>query len=292
MWEARGGGPVDGVLAVDPYALKAILAATGPVTVEDGTTVSAEDVVPFVLHDQYIDESINEPGRAERQDRLADVAAAAVDALAGRVDAATLVEELMQAAYHRHVLAWSNVPEEQRGWEAGGIDGELDRQSTLVSLVNRGCNKLDWFVDVSASLEFAPTPQGREGTLRVVVENRTPPGQSSYIAGPQPRCGVSAAGEWLGFLSVHLPGAVGNATVRGAQPVVDGRDGPTRLVAANLFVAPGQRAESVVRFSAPTDVVAVDVEPSGRARPVRWRVEDRRFGDDQHHTVELDDDRR
>jgi hypothetical protein len=57
-------------------------------------------------------------------------------------------------------------------------------------------------------------------------------------------------------------------------------------------VAPGQRAESVVRFSAPTDVVAVDVEPSGRARPVRWRVEDRRFGDDQHHTVELDDDRR
>jgi hypothetical protein len=91
---------------------------------------------------------------------------------------------------------------------------------------------------------------------------------------------------------VHLPGAVGNATVRGAQPVVDGRDGPTRLVAANLFVAPGQRAESVVRFSAPTDVVAVDVEPSGRARPVRWRVEDRRFGDDQHHTVELDDDRR
>jgi hypothetical protein len=183
------------VLAVDPYALKAILAATGPVTVEDGTTVSAEDVVPFVLHDQYIDESINEPGRAERQDRLADVAAAAVDALAGPVDAATLVEELMQAAYHRHVLAWSNVPEEQRGWEAGGIDGELDRQSTLVSLVNRGCNKLDWFVDVSASLEFAPTPQGREGSLRVVVENRTPPGQSSYIAGPQPRCGVSAAGE-------------------------------------------------------------------------------------------------
>jgi Protein of unknown function (DUF4012) len=292
MWEARGGGPVDGVLAVDPYALKAILTATGPVTVEDGTTVSAESVVPFVLHDQYIDESIDEPGRAERQDRLSDVAAAAVDALGGSVDAATLVEELMQAAYHRHVLAWSAAPEEQAGWEASGIDGELDAQSTLVSLVNRGCNKLDWFVDVSARLEFAPTPQGREGTLRVTVDNRTPPGQSSYIAGPQPRCGVSAAGDWLGFLSVHLPGRVGNVTVEGAAAVVNGRDGPTRLVAANLLVPRGQQVESALRFQVPSDVVAVEVEPSGRARPLTWRVDDRRFGDDQHHTVELSDDNR
>lgn len=292
MWEARGGGPVDGVFAVDPFALRAILAATGPVTVEDGTTVSAEDVVPFVLHDQYIDESIDEPGRAERQDRLADVAAAAVEALDGPVDAARLVEELMQAAYHRHVLAWSSVDEEQRGWEASGIDGELDPQSTLVGLVNRGCNKLDWFVDVSVRLEFAPTPQGRQGTLRVAVENRTPPGQSSYIAGPQPDCGVDAAGEWLGFLSVHLPGRVGDATVEGGRLVVDGRDGPTRVVAANLLVPRGQRVESVLRFDVPSDVVSVEVEPSGRARPMTWRVGDRRFGDDQHHTVALTTDRR
>jgi hypothetical protein len=287
MWEARGGGKVDGVLAVDPYALKAILAATGPVTVEDGTVVSADTVVPFVLHDQYIDESINEPGRAERQDRLSDVASAAVDALGGKVDAATLVEQLMQAAYHRHVLAWSSVPDQQQGWEASGIDGELDPQSVQVSLVNRGCNKLDWFVDVSAELEFAPTPEGREGTLRVTVENRTPPGQSSYIAGPQPACGVTAAGDWLGFVSVHLPGRVGDAGFEDGGLVVDGKDGPTRLVAANLSVPRGQRVESVLHFSVPTDVVAVEIEPSGRARGVHWQVGDRRFGDDQHHNLEL-----
>ena len=292
MWEARGGGPVDGVLAVDPYALRAVLAATGPVTVEDGTTVSADEVVPFVLHDQYIDESIDEPGRAERQDRLSDVATAAVDALAGAVDAVTLVEELMQAAYARHVLAWSAAEEEQAGWEASGIDGELDAQSTAVSLVNRGCNKLDWFVDVSARLDFAPTAEGREGTLRVVVENRTPPGQSSYIAGPQPSCGVTAAGEWLGFLSVHLPGRVGQAGFEGGQVVLDAQDGPTRLVAANLRVPAGQRVESVLRFEVPTDVLAVELEPSGRARPVTWRVGERRFGDDHHHTVDLATDRR
>ena len=42
----------------------------------------------------------------------------------------------------------------------------------------------------------------------------------------------------------------------------------------------------------PSDVVAVSVEPSGRAHPVTWQVEDRHFRDDQHHTVELADDRR
>jgi hypothetical protein len=292
MWEARGGGPVDGVLSVDPYALRAVLAATGPVTVEDGTSVSADSVVPFVLHDQYIDESIDEPGRAERQDRLSDVAAAAVDALGGPVDAVALAEELMQAAYHRHVLAWSSAADEQAGWEASGIDGELDPRSTMVGLVNRGCNKLDWFVDVRADLSFAPSPEGREGTLRVTVDNRTPPGQSSYIAGPQSRCGVDATGDWLGFVNVHLPERVGRIEVEGAAAVVDGRDGPTRLVAANVLAGAGRQAEVVVRFAVPSDVVAVELEPSGRARPVTWRVGDRRFGDDRHHTVEVAADRR
>jgi hypothetical protein len=292
MWEARGGGPVDGVLSVDPYALRAILEATGPVTVEDGTTVSADDVIRFVLHDQYIDQSVNEPGRAERQDRLSDVATAAVDALGGQVDAVTLVEELMKAAYNRHVLAWSSVEEQQGGWEASGIDGELDPQSAAVGLINRGCNKLDWFVDVSATLEFDPTPEGRQGTLRVAVENRTPAGESSYIAGPRPQCGVAAAGDWLGFVSVHLPGRVGTAEFEGGQKVLDGNDGPTRVVAANLLVLAGQRGEVVLRFEVPSDVVAVEVEPSARARPVSWRVDDRRFGDDRHHTVELEEDSR
>jgi hypothetical protein len=96
----------------------------------------------------------------------------------------------------------------------------------------------------------------------------------------------------LGFVNVHLPGRVGRITVEGAGAVVDGRDGPSRLGAANLLVQRGQQAEVVVRFDVPSDVVAVELEPSARARPVTWQVGDRRFGDDRHHTVELAADRR
>src|SRR5207302_11444582 len=44
MWQAIGKPAVDGVLLVDPVALKPVLAATGPVTV-DGASVTADNVV-------------------------------------------------------------------------------------------------------------------------------------------------------------------------------------------------------------------------------------------------------
>jgi hypothetical protein len=80
--------------------------------------------------------------------------------------------------------------------------------------------------------------------------------------------------------------------VQGAQVIVDGSDGPSRLVAANIAVARGQRVEAVVRFEVPSDVVDIELEPSGRARPLTWRVGLRSWSDDRQHTVSLVGDRR
>jgi Protein of unknown function (DUF4012) len=44
MWEAVGGERVDGVIAVDVTALRALLAVVGPVTLSDGTVVDSENV--------------------------------------------------------------------------------------------------------------------------------------------------------------------------------------------------------------------------------------------------------
>ncbi|CAN5424061.1 hypothetical protein BH18ACT1_BH18ACT1_02190 [soil metagenome] len=291
MWEATGGGPVDGVLALDPYLLEAVLAATGPVVAE-GDPVSADSVVPFVLPDPYINESIDEPGRAERQDRLSDVAAAATDALSKDVDAVTLAEQLIEAANGRHLLAWSKVPEEQAGWESAGLDGELDSNSMLVGLVNRGCNKLDWFIDVAASFDVETVAGEREGVLRVAVQNSTPPGESSYIAGPQPDCGVRAAGDWLGVVSASLPGVVGAARVEKGDVAVDGEDGRTRVVASNLVVPRGQRVERVIRFELPLSVRRVRVEPDARPRSIAWRAAGRTWQDGEGRTITLPPDAR
>jgi len=271
--------------------LEAVLAATGPVVAE-GDPVSADSVVPFVLHDQYINESIDEPGRAERQDRLSDVAAAATDALSKDVDAVTLAEQLIEAANGRHLLAWSKVPEEQAGWESAGLDGELDSNSMLVGLVNRGCNKLDWFIDVAASFDVETVAGEREGVLRVAVQNSTPPGESSYIAGPQPDCGVRAAGDWLGVVSASLPGVVGAARVEEGDVAVDGEDGRTRVVASNLVVPRGQRVERVIRFELPLSVRRVRVEPDARPRSIAWRAAGRTWQDGEGRTITLPPDAR
>ena len=43
LWAAVGHPPVDGVVAVDPHMLKAILEATGPVATPDGERGSDDD---------------------------------------------------------------------------------------------------------------------------------------------------------------------------------------------------------------------------------------------------------
>jgi hypothetical protein len=47
-----------------------------------------------------------------------------------------------------------------------------------------------------------------------------------------------------------------------------------------------------VRFEVPSEVVDIQLEPSGRARPLTWRVGQRSLSDDRQHTVSLAGDRR
>ena len=60
MWKALTGQQVDGVLALDPVTLQALIAAEGPVTV-DGVELNADNVVRYILHDQYKDAQSTDP---------------------------------------------------------------------------------------------------------------------------------------------------------------------------------------------------------------------------------------
>ena len=53
MWQAVTGQRVDGVMAVDVATLQQFLQVTGPVTLPDGTSLNAGDVVQYLTHDQY-----------------------------------------------------------------------------------------------------------------------------------------------------------------------------------------------------------------------------------------------
>lgn len=283
MWQAVGGEPVDGVVALDPLGLRAFLRATGPIEV-GGRRLGPDDLVEYLLNGQYEGVEIDAE-QDERRDVLSAVANAAVAALEGDVDLIELAEGLLDAVNGRHILAWSADPSDQRTWEAAGVDGVLTRDSLMVSLVNRGANKLDWYTDLGSRLELFRTDEGRMGVLTVTVDNRAPT-EESYVAGPTPGTAATRAGDYVGVLTVHLPSGSELVSLDGAPPSVIGRDGRSVVVGAALLPLPaGERAEVQIRFLIRPDLDTIVVEPSARVWPIAWRAGGERWDDGGRRAV-------
>lgn len=278
MWVAGGGEPVDGVLMLDPVVVKGLLSSTGPV-VAGGRTVSEDDVLSLLLHDQYAGiDSRDDPGQAARREILGLIAESALGAVQGRHgDIGALATALSGAAAGRHLLAWAPDRAGQRVWEAAGVTGDLSQRSLMVAVLNRAANKLDPFLDVRARLHVDPSGPARGGELRIVMRNETPEGESGYVAGLGQVAGL-APGDYQGLVSVNLPGFVGEITVDGDPPLAAaGADGPTTVVAWQVRIPRGARVTHVVRFRLPQGRGTLVVEPSARLPAVGWEAQGQRW---------------
>lgn len=274
MWGAIGRGSVDGVMLVDPVALKAILGSTGPVSVPGGT-VSADTVVKDVLHDQYRGVAV---GDLRRRDRLSDISVATIRAANGGLDVSRLGQDLYAAIRGRHLLAWSSRAEEQQGWKAMGADGTLASDSMMVSVLSRGGNKLDQFLDVDASLEVA----GREATLSLELTNRTPAGEPPYVLGYFQFLKVPP-GTYTGIATVNLP--EGSELLDAGAFLPRGQDGPTGVVVSPVQLKAGESKQLAVRFRLPPEREAVWVEPSARLPATHWRSGGQEWDDERGRAV-------
>lgn len=284
MWERLTGERVDGVLAVDAEFLRAVLAATGPVVIGPDT-FSEANVVQYILHDQYAGMTM-EGTQAARRDRLGEIAAATLGTVeSGSVSFTALARQMVRAGRGRHLLAWSARPAEQQAWNTAGISGSLGPTSLAVSVLNRGGNKLDDFLTVEAAIDLRPGGGTTDVTIDLTARNRTPAGEASYVAGPNPQSGVGA-GDYLGIVAVNVPGEAIDLAFEGTGRLISGgRDGPTQVVAVPLLVGPGQDATLKVHFRLPGERGSLTVQPSGRLPPMSWRVGDKRWVDDSSRQV-------
>lgn len=283
MWTALGNQPVDGVLALDPVALSQLMRVTGPVEV-DNRRIGADTVVAELLHDQY--QRFSTEQRPERQEALGRVAGAVVARLeGGGWSISGLADALVVAARGRHVLAWSARPSEQAGWEAAGVAGQLRDDSLLVSVLNRGGNKLDQHLRVEADLDVQRSPAGSEASLRLVLHNAVPEGEPPYVTGPLPGTDFRP-GEYIGIVTVNLPARALNGRIEGVEHLaLVGADGPTRVVGTQVRIQPGERRELTVRFRLPSYLEAVRVEPSARVPAIMWSAGPKRWADGAPYTV-------
>ena len=278
MWSAAGNLPVDGVVVLDPVALQGFLHVLGPVSVT-GRQIDATNVVEELLHSQYV-RFPSEQDVVERRGELGIIARRVFTAIDARNSSLQqLVMAIADAARGRHILLWSSRPVEQSGWSAAGVDGGLGRDSLLVSVLNRGANKLDRYLGVSANLSFRRTRPGTEAALEILLRNDVPPGEPPSVAGPAPGSGI-AAGTYTGIVAVNLPGAAREGRVEGVSKLaVAGADGPTRVVGTEVVLAPGEQRTLTVRFRLPAEEGIVVVEPSARVPAVQWTSGSQRWSD-------------
>ena len=270
MWKRARGRTVDGVVSIDPAGLRGLLEATGPVSV-GGRRIDSQNVERELLHDQYERFPTLASGGARREE-LTDITAAVMAALnTGRWDTAALMSGLAEAARGRHIMLWSARPSEEAAWRAARVDGRLDRSSLMVSVLNRGGNKLDWFLRVGATLDVVRAGAGAEAVVRVTVTNVTPKGEPRYIAGPD---GVSggAEGEYVGIIAVNLPGFSGGGRIEGVKALgIVGADGATRVVGMPFTLRRGASRVFEIRFQLAGSSGEIRVEPSGRIPAIVWR---------------------
>ncbi len=284
MWTSLTGQAVDGVIALDVAGLRQLLVATGPVQV-GASTVSADTVEQYLLHDQY-DGLTYTSGANGRQDALGGLARAVMSQLQGQsTDLKSLAASVSSAVAGRHLMMWSKDPVAQAAWTVSGVSGSLAPSSLGVSLVNIGGNKLDPYLSVRVDLTTHSSASATTVTMTTRIDNGTPAGLSQYMAGPFPN-NPAPYGSYIGMVTNNLPARASDITMTGAGPLaVKGAEGPTWLIGAPFTLLQGTSATVDTRFVLPGPHGSMTLVPSARIPVEQWTADGRSFDDSAPVTI-------
>lgn len=239
----------DGIIWLDVRSLAAIIGATAPARLPDGTLLTEETTVGALMSGTYrtaIDTRAGQNARRARLRAAADVVASRL--LKGSPEPVALALALARAAQGRHVALWSARPEWQRAMSLADMTGEVkagtgDIVSAVVQNFGGGDtdgNKLDFYgrrlVTVKVQLTDA------EASVEQVLElrNTAPPrGLPRYVAGG------ATPGITNNFVTLAVPArAQLTSFTRGGDPVrtVALPEGDHLVVSDAYSVPPGASA--------------------------------------------------
>jgi hypothetical protein len=147
-------------------------------------------------------------------------------------------------------------------------------------LLNRGGNKLDWFVRLETELARAPIDGGSEISVRVTIRNDAPTeGQPRYVVGPYPGIPGLQRGDYLGVLALTVPGTARDVEADDHPFVTRGPDGDNGVIGVRVQVPAGTSDVVTFRFVVPDPVRGIEVAPSARAAPIRYDDGERSWTD-------------
>jgi Protein of unknown function (DUF4012) len=187
-YRSATGQTLDGVMVADPFALKALMHVTAPVTVgQTGIKVTEGNIVPFVANKAY---ALFFHSSEERKLVLGGVAQAVVHGfLQQRGDDLARLRALLDAFSNGHVKAWSKNPSMEAGLALSSVGGAFDPSGTdVISLVTNSASgtKLDFYQQRSITYDIQLGPGGTAtAAFRVDLLNDSPTsGYPEYVIGP------------------------------------------------------------------------------------------------------------
>jgi hypothetical protein len=251
LWEGLGRTPIDGVILVDPHALRAMLETTGPLSLSGlPVTLSTGNVVPFLSHDAFLTEGGDTAGR-----RYVGVAALRIfQRFLSQARGYDALRAVVDSASGGHILMNSSDPAVQADLQLAGITGAApvsrDGDVFAVAINNLTGSRVDYYVRRSVDYVVTLLPDGRARARATVhLANESPTGvltdaERSLL---EPTTGPADLSAGDAFEQVLLQCGAGcriqRATVDGrelaiADVVIDGR----RTTTGAILVPPGGSA--------------------------------------------------
>lgn len=270
MVEAKQKVKLDGVVSVDPIALSGLMRGTGPVTVRDGVTLNAANVVPALLNQTY--QVLDKP--TDQDDFFKAAARKIFDSvMSGKGDQQQAIRGLAAAGGQHRVLLWSAHDDEQAQIADTAVAGSLlppgdDRPQIGMYINDSTAGKMDYYLQYRSTAAAVDCRRGGSQDIRATLAlTSTMPANfrslSVWILGT----GQYAAQGQIAFnLRIYAPvgGEITALSVNGSEHSVtadthDGRQvallpvtldpGQKVTVSADIRTAPGQSGDGVLNFT-------------------------------------------
>lgn len=184
MYERATGRRLDGVLAMDPFALGSLMEATGAIeTRQPARTVAPNEVAEVILHDSYVELTTQQQNRFLTQ--LVESFWQKVSE--GDVDLALFADALDRSIDRQHIKVFSTRGRDSDKLVALGLDGDYDSAGANVQMAfnnNYGANKIDYYLHRKIATDIELQSDGSASvTTTLELHNRAPAGPPSLLVG-------------------------------------------------------------------------------------------------------------
>lgn len=254
-WKRMTGQEVDGVISIDTYMLRALLAASGPVDIED-YQINSENVIQELLSNAYV-RFESDPER--RKNYLAEVAKTVAERfISGSYSKTTLLRQIIDPILENRVNIYSPYPREAKFIALTPLSGVLDDQPNneyRLVIQNIAGNKMDYYIARELTVMSEQCTPIRTTRVDLVVTNtadantRLPAYVNALRAQgfPQGNQNAQFAGIFLyGPTSAKITGVIDTDTGQTYGWVYTERNRP--LYSAQVMIAAGESKRISVFF--------------------------------------------